>query len=66
MYYNEITIDDTNYKDAHHFTPQIGGKILQKMYAISGEKKHHDFGVRVSRDNLDEHLLFLQENFLRD
>ena len=66
MYYNEITTDDTNYKDAHHYTPQIGGKILQKMYGKSDENRHHDFGVRVIPDNLDAHLQFLQGNFSRD
>ena len=66
MYYNEITTDDTNYKDAHHYTPQIGGKILQKMYGKSDENRHHDFGVRVIPDNLDAHLQFLRVNFSRD
>ena len=65
MYYNEITTDDYNYKDAHHYSPQVGGIILKMMYAISGENKHHDFGIRVTRDNLDEHLQFLKGNFLR-
>jgi hypothetical protein len=64
MYYNEITTDDTNYKDAHHYLPQVCDLITRKLYNIP-DKKYNDFGVRVTHENLDEHLQFLRENLLR-
>jgi hypothetical protein len=63
MYYNEITTDDANYKDAHHYTPQVGDMIIRKMFALSDINKHNDFGILVTRDTLEEHLQFLRENF---
>lgn len=66
MYYNEITTDDLNFIDAHHYSPQICDVITRKLYNIPDEIKYNDFGVRVTHENLEEHLQFLRVNFLED
>ena len=67
MFYNEITVDDVNYKDAHHYSPQVCDLITRKIYNISKDIGiiFNDFGVRVTHENLNEHLHFLRENFFQ-
>ncbi len=64
MYFNAITTDDNNYKDADHYSPQVCDMITRKLYGLAGESENKDFGIKVTRENLKEHLNFLRQNML--
>lgn len=65
MYYNKITTDGLNYKDAHHYSPDVCHLIIGKIYETSPEDEYPDFGVKVAKDNLESHLEFLKGNILK-
>lgn len=57
MYPNEYTNNSLNYLDGHHFYPHVGDAIAKQLEAvIRGEELDGSFGVRVTRENVDEHL----------
>ena len=60
MYVNSITENLDNYYDADHFFPKTGTLIAHKITGFPDENIPKDFGVYVTRDNLDEHLEFLR------
>ncbi len=62
MYVNSITTDMTNYKDAHHFSPTVGKYILQRL-RNSFYEGPEDFGIRITAENLEEHLAWVRQNF---
>jgi len=69
MYINTITNNLDNYYDADHFFPRVGTLIAHKITGYPDENIPKDFGVYVTRDNLDEHLDFLRrqaENIIRN
>lgn len=65
MYYNKITTDGLNYKDAHHYSPDVCHLIIRKIYETSPKGEYPDFGVKVAKDNLESHLEFLKRNILK-
>ncbi len=56
MYINSITADTSNYIDMHHFYPRIGTLIARRITGRGAESLPADFGVYVTRDNVDERL----------
>lgn len=56
MYPNSVTNDLTNYFDGHHFYPPTGTKIAKFLSKDSIDQLPADFGVRVTAQNIDEHL----------
>ena len=64
MYVNDVTTDDYNYKDAHHYSPEVCHRIIRRLYDLPEEGAVENFGVRVTKENLADHLDFLRENLL--
>lgn len=53
---NSVTTDQTNYLDAHHFTPRIGSLIVDRLLGRRLPPANADFGRLVTLTNLDDHL----------
>lgn len=69
MYLNSITKNTTNYIDADHFYPRVGTLIAHKISGVKDENIPIDFGVYVTKDNLQQHLAFLRvqaDNIVRN
>lgn len=64
MYANSITENLENYYDADHFFPRIGTLVAHKITGYPDKNIPCDFGVYVTKDNLEQHLgqLRLQAN----
>lgn len=59
---NSITVDPFNYYETSHFRVFIGEKMLAKMFNdYNNTSVPEDFGVFVTRENIDQHLKFLKE-----
>jgi hypothetical protein len=56
MYPNSITSELSNYYDASHFYPQIGTFIAHRITDYPDEDIPADFGIRVTSENLEQHL----------
>lgn len=65
MYFNEVTLNDLNYKDAHHYSPWICRAIIHKIYGLPDDGQFSDFGKKVTVDSLHEHLAFLDNNMAK-
>ncbi|WP_050616482.1 hypothetical protein [Bacillus testis] len=61
MYPNSVTDDLGNYFDGHHFYPETGTLIAQKLSNIP-EKVPADFGMIVTGDNLEDHLAIIDSH----
>ena len=64
MYPNSVTTNPENYKDAHHFHPRIGTLIAHKLLALDDPNIPADFGILVTKDNIDEHLRKIRKQVL--
>ena len=64
MYFNSVTTNDDYYKDAHHYSPQVCDMITRKLYDLKDENDEKNFGIKVTRENLEEHVDFLRRNML--
>lgn len=53
---NSVTLDPTNYLDAHHFEPRVGRLIVDRLLDRPLPAEHADFGRRVTPTNLQAHL----------
>jgi hypothetical protein len=56
---NSITIVDNRYQDGSHFYPETGDLIALRL-SHSDTNVPVDFGVRVTADNIDAHLMKLR------
>ena len=65
MYFNEVTLNEANYKDAHHYSPKICRAIIRRIYDLPYDDQFSDFGVRVTAENLEKHLAFLGDNMTK-
>ncbi|MCP3761264.1 hypothetical protein NLX67_02520 [Domibacillus sp. A3M-37] len=54
MYPNDVTNDLSNYFDGHHFYPETGDKIAERINA--GPDAESSFGVYVTKENIERHL----------
>ncbi len=61
MYPNSITNDINNYYDGHHFYPEIGSLIVDRLENGELSTAPEDFGVYVTSDTIDEHLNAVRE-----
>ncbi|MBA9026705.1 hypothetical protein [Peribacillus huizhouensis] len=59
MYPNTVTNDINNYFDGHHFYPEIGTLIAHRIDG-SNEGVPEDFGQYVSKENLKDHLKYVE------
>ncbi|PRM89590.1 hypothetical protein CJ671_06660 [Aliarcobacter cryaerophilus] len=54
---NKITLDDKNFdENGWHFKPKISNLIFAKIFNDKSVEIPEDFGVLVTKDNIDEHL----------
>ena len=54
---NEITLDEYNFdENGWHFKPKISNLIFAKIFNDKSVEVPEDFGVLVTKDNIDEHL----------
>lgn len=60
-YPNVITVNLDNYYDASHIYPGTGTLLAHRVTGQSDPNLPDDFGVLVTRDNLDRHLELVQE-----
>lgn len=54
---NEVTVDEKNFIDSHHFVPEIGSKIVDFIWNKRENAESQDpfaFGKAVTADNKDE------------
>ena len=58
MYPNAVTGNNDYFKDAHHYSPEVARWIAQKIMGMPYQGPQ-DFGVKVNKQNLAEHLDFL-------
>ena len=61
MYPNSITNDIHNYYDGHHFYPEIGSLIANRIEEGEHSTAPVDFGVYVTNDNIEQHLRQVRE-----
>ena len=72
--YNPYTTEDVptaentdavmkSYNDSAHFTIELGDKVLDRVYGVDSNVPETvvDFGVILSEDNIDEHLLIVRQ-----
>lgn len=55
---NDVTIDEMNYYETSHYRPQVGRRILARIYG-SAAAGPEEFGTYVTRENVDAHLVAL-------
>ncbi len=58
---NTITSNQSNYPDLHHFYPFIGTLIANRISKKENKNIPKDFGVLVTKENIDKHLVNLEE-----
>ncbi|MCZ2257588.1 hypothetical protein [Sporosarcina sp. G11-34] len=56
MYPNSVTNDIRNYYDGHHFYPETGDLIANRIKNGLASTSPSDFGVYVTSDNIEAHL----------
>jgi hypothetical protein len=54
--YNTITMNNYNYYESSHYRPLVGGLIAGKIFKDDTVEIPEDFGVFVTRTNIDKHL----------
>ncbi len=62
MYFNDVTENDFNYKDAHHYSPHVCRAIIRRACGLPRDDEFEEFGVKVTPENLEKHLTFLRAN----
>ena len=61
MYVNSVTSDQTLWRESSHYLPQVNEWIKDR---ITGEgTPPDDFGVYVTKDNIDEHIKMVRKQF---
>lgn len=60
MYPNTITNNIMNYYDGHHFYPEVGDLIANRISSTNETSIPQDFGVYVTDENIDEHIEFIK------
>jgi hypothetical protein len=53
---NTITTDNYYYYETSHYRTIVGDMILNRIFGYPDIKVPHDFGVKVTKNNIDEHL----------
>jgi hypothetical protein len=60
--YNSVTTDDRNYYESSHYRITVVKYILARVFNDAAVNVPEDFGVSVTKDNIEEHLKQLFEN----
>lgn len=53
---NSITTDNYFFYETSHYRTIVGDMMLKRIYGYPDVKVPDDFGVKVTKDNIDEHL----------
>ncbi len=53
---NTITKNRENYADLHHFYPEFGTLIADRITGVKNNKLPKDFGIRLNKENLEDHF----------
>lgn len=64
MYFNSVTGNGENFKDAHHYSPRIAEVIVRKLFGLETEKIYEDFGMKITRESVREKIIFLRQNMM--
>ncbi len=64
--YNSITTDDRNYFSISHYRPSVSRLIAARIFDDKTLDVPKDFGVWVTKDNLEAHLKNLMESFKKN
>ncbi|MBE0513324.1 hypothetical protein [Sulfurimonas sp.] len=59
--YNSITINNMNYYESSHYRENVGRLIAAKIFNDQTVDVPKDFGVLVTKENIEEHLQNLKE-----
>ena len=59
--YNTITMNNCNYYESHHYRPLVGQLVAARIFNDSTVDIPSDFGVYVTKNNINEHLEKLRE-----
>lgn len=62
--YNSVTTNDYNYYEDSHYLPHVGRLIAARIFKDQTIKVPNDFGVYVTKDNIDEHLKNFKEQII--
>ena len=62
--YNSVTNDDRNFYEVNHYIPKIGALKAARIYHDSAVDVPKDFGVLVSKENMQEMLLKERESMI--
>ncbi|MED0965420.1 hypothetical protein [Bacillus paramycoides] len=63
MYLNSVTKNLDNYMDGHHFRPEVGQMIAHKVVNEEDSNVPKDFGIVITKDNIDEVLEQIHASF---
>lgn len=58
---NTITRTKSNYPDLHHFYPFVGTLLANKISKKENKNIPKNFGVLVTKENIDKHLVNIEE-----
>lgn len=61
--YNSITMDNKNYLEHSHYNPSVSRLIAARIFSDKTIIVPKDFGVRVTKENIDSHLKNLKMSF---
>jgi hypothetical protein len=61
--YNSVTTDNKNYLDHSHYNPSVSRWIAARIFNDQTVMVPKDFGVWVTRKNIDSHLENLKMGF---
>ncbi len=59
--YNTITINNYNYYEESHYRPLVGSLIAGKIFKDNTVEVSEDFGVFVTKENINKHLQNLKK-----
>ena len=62
MYYHNISKNSDNYNDPSHLLQQQGDLYFYKIFKNEPLTKENDIGILVTKENIQTHLKFLEEN----
>lgn len=62
MYVNSITENPDYFYDAHHYYQTLGDLMAHRMAGVEDEELPEDFGIHLTKDNIDEELRTLKQN----
>lgn len=54
--FNSITTDNCNYYESSHYRSHVGNLIAKRIFNDQSIKVPKDFGVLVTKENIDQHL----------